>query len=401
MATAREKNGRWYYRITVSSNGKRKYIERGSFGSQEEALEFGSDYERKIKQGAAIFIPKRITYGDLCEEWITEYAPIVYKPNTIATHRKTLRNYILPVIREYDLSAIDSKILQGIINTETPHHTRDGLNKIHATLAKTFNYAIGRGYIIRSPLEGVVMPQKRSIVAKSIKPSRGRKSCSKGLINAIFDRFPEGHPCHLPLLLGYRCGLRLGEAYGLFVDDLDRKGHKLYIRRQIQFNDDTNQLYLTDLKYCDPGEYRVVDLDKDTWRVLMRHVSRIEASRPVMGHVQYYVDGDGVVNTVGGKPIYFMNVRLSDGTYISPRTMNHVARVIHGKTGRFGMVDPDWDFHMLRHTHASECIAAHMPAVSVQKRLGHRHLSTTYRFYVHETEESSAEAKKVLEGMFV
>lgn len=400
MATAREKNGRWYYRITVSSNGKRKYIERGSFNTREDALRAGTEYERNIKQGVSIFIPKRITYGDLCDEWITDYAPMIYKPNTIATHKKTLKNYILPVLKEYDISAIDTKLVQGIINTETPYHTKDGLNKIHATLAKTFNYGIGCGYICRTPLEGVVMPKRRSIVAKSIKPSREAKSCSKELIKAIFDRFPEGHPCHIPLLLGYRCGLRLGEAYGVFIDDLDRKGHRLYVRRQIQFNDETNDLYLTDLKYCNPGEYRVVDLDKDTWRILMRHINRVESSRPVMGHIQYYVDADNIVNTISGKPIYFMNVRLSDGTYISPRTMHHVSRVIHGKTGRFNMVDPEWDFHALRHTHASECIAANMPPVSVQKRLGHRHLSTTYKFYVHETEDSAMEARRVLEGMY-
>ena len=48
----------------------------------------------------------------------------------------------------------------------------------------------------------------------------------------------------------------------------------------------------------------------------------------------------------------------------------HVSRVIHGKTGYFSMPDSDWDFHMLRHTHASELIAAGVSPLSVQKRLG-------------------------------
>ena len=119
-----------------------------------------------------------------------------------------------------------------------------------------------------------------------------------------------------------------------------------------------------------------------------------------MNHKQYYISEDGILNTVSGEPVYLLNVRLSDGSYISPRTMQHVSRVIHGKTGKFDMVDPDWDFHMLRHTHASECIAAKMPPVCVQKRLGHKHLTTTYKFYVHETEDQNDEAKRVLEGMF-
>ncbi len=400
MATAREKNGRWYYRITISSKGKRRYLERGSFATRKEALDAGNEHESKIKRGDDMFTPVRITYGDMAYEWLTTYAPTLYKPNTINTHKKTLRNYILPVLKDYEVSAINTKDLQEIINKETPNHTRYGLDKIHSTLVKTFDYGIIAGYIAKTPLEGLVMPLKRSIMAQSIKPSRTQKSCEKRLLNAIWGRFPEGHPCYIPLLLGYRCGLRLGEAYGVLIDDIDRKGHKLYVRRQIQFNDETNELYFTALKYCNPGEYRTIDLDGDTWRILMRHITRIESSRTVMQHKQYFVSDNGIVNETKGKSIYFLNVRLADGSYISPRTMQHVSRVIHGKEGIFNCVDPSWDFHMLRHTHASECIAAGMPPESVQKRLGHKRLDTTYRFYVHETEEENEKAKEVLEVMF-
>lgn len=400
MATAREKNGKWYYRITVSSQGKRKYLERGSYGTKKEAIEAGTEHELKLKRGDKMFVPVRITYGDMAEEWITNYAPTMYKQNTINTHRKTLRNYILPVFKDYLVSAITTKDLQELINKETPNHTMYGLDKIHSTLVKTFDYGVVSGYIAETPLNGLVMPQKRSIMAQTLKPSREQKACSKELINAIFKRFPEGHPCFIPLILGYRCGLRLGEAYGVQIDDIDRKGHKLIVRRQIQYTEDTNELYFTGLKYCNPGEFREIELDMDTWRILMRQITRVENSRIVMQHKQYYVSDNGIINETEGKPVYFLNVRLSDGSYIQPRTMQHVSRVIHGKEGRFNMVDPLWDFHELRHTHASDCIAAGMPPESVRRRLGHKKLETTYKFYVHETDYQAEKAKEVLEGMY-
>lgn len=399
MATARQKNGKWYYRITISSKGKNKYLERGSFPTRKEAIDAGNEHEVKIKRGEGLYSPVKITYGDMAEEWITTYAPTMYKPNTINTHRKTLKNYILPVLKDYQVTAITTKDLQTIINKETSNHTRYGLDKIHSTLVKTFDYGIITGYLTKDPSNGLIMPQKRSIMAQTIKPSREQKSCEKRLLNAISGRFPEGHPCFIPLILGYRCGLRLGEAYGVLIEDIDRHNRKLYVRRQIQFNDN-NELYFTDLKYCSPGEYRVVDLDMDTWRILMRQITRVESSRPVMQHKQYYESDKRIINETSGKPIYFLNVRLTDGSYISPRTMQHVSRVIHGKEGKFDYVDTDWDFHMLRHTHASECIAAGMPPESVQKRLGHKRLETTYRFYVHETEEQSDKARSVLEAMY-
>ena len=400
MATAREKNGKWYYRITVSSKGKRKYIERGSFKTKKEAIEAGKEHEIKLKRGEVIFAPITITYSDMAEEWITNYAPALYKQNTIKTHQKTLKNYILPVLKDHMVSAITTKELQELINAETSKHTRYGLDKIHSTLVKTFDYGLTSGYINKSPLDGLVMPQKRSIKAQTLKPSREQKACSKELINAIFDRFPEGHPCYIPLLLGYRCGLRLGEAYGVCIDDIDRRNRKLIVRRQIQFNDETNELYFTDLKYCNPGEIREIELDIDTWRILMRHINKIESARVVMRHKQYYESDNRILNETSGKPIYLLNVRFSDGSYISPRTMQHVGRVIHGKTSSFSCVDPLWDFHQLRHTHASECIAAGMPPESVRKRLGHKKLETTYRFYVHETDYQAEKAKEVLEVMF-
>lgn len=37
MASARKKNGRWYYRITIMvGDGKKKYIERGSYPTYYE-----------------------------------------------------------------------------------------------------------------------------------------------------------------------------------------------------------------------------------------------------------------------------------------------------------------------------------------------------------------------------
>ena len=42
-------------------------------------------------------------------------------------------------------------------------------------------------------------------------------------------------------------------------------------------------------------------------------------------------------------PIFFLNIR-EDGSFISPQGINHVARVIYGKKGKFEYVDPEWKF---------------------------------------------------------
>ena len=45
-------------------------------------------------------------------------------------------------------------------------------------------------------------------------------------------------------------------------------------------------------------------------------------------------------------PIFFLNTR-EDGSFISTKSINHVARVIHGKKGNFEYVDPEWKFEVM------------------------------------------------------
>jgi integrase len=80
--------------------------------------------------------------------------------------------------------------------------------------------------------------------------------------------------------------------------------------------------------------------------------------------------------------------------------MAYTTRVIHGHESYIDVSDPNWCFHHLRHAHASECLAAGMSPVSVQKRLGHRSLNTTFKTYIHETETQVTESRDILEKMY-
>lgn len=52
--------------------------------------------------------------------------------------------------------------------------------------------------------------------------------------------------------------------------------------------------------------------------------------------------------------------------------------------------------HTLRHSHASQLVAAGVPTVHVQKVLGHRHLSST-QIYTHVSKEQLLESARALE----
>lgn len=402
MASARQKSGKWYYRITVTNgDGSHKYIERGSYHTKREALEAGQRAEIALKDGGSADRRKFMSFNFLAEEWLI-FGENRYKETTLVHYKKLLDHTILPVLGDYNLGAINYRLCQSVIDREVSKRTRQGLANIKGCMNQCLNYAVRCGYITKNPARDVSLPEPRTRAAISMKPSKESSVVSELQMQAIFKRFPEGDPHYIPLLLGYRCGLRIGEAFGVLIDDIDFKSRVLRIRRQVQYDPrNGGGHYFGDPKYCLPGQGRDVELDDETWRVLKRHVDKIVELTPILRFPSYYINEDEYLNTDGrGRVVYPLNVRLTDGTFVSPTTMRYVSAVIRGKLGTIETIDPDWNFHSLRHTHASECIAAGMSPVSVQNRLGHRSLQTTFQYYVHETETQVTESRAILGKMW-
>ncbi|WP_130837558.1 site-specific integrase [Lachnoclostridium sp. Marseille-P6806] len=401
MASVRLVNNKWHYRITCSINGKKKYIERGGFKTREEAICAGEVAELDFKKTKQLYSRTTMLFSDLATEWIDVHGPNVYKETTIQGYKKELRSKIIPQLKNYEISSITPKMCQNIITDGVNSGvTRNRLNRIRACVRRCFDYALRSGYISSNPAKDIYIPYVRAKAAAAIRPPRKHRVISRTEADAIFTRFPEGHSDYIPLLLGYRCGLRLGEAFGLLVEDIDLNSGCLHIRRQIQYDETNNKLYFTQPKYCNPEEYRDVVVDDDTLRILKRHINKINKCFIPLEYPQYYIDKNGYLSTKCGERIQPVNVRIADGTFIGPRTMQNVSRIIHGKTSDFKNIDPLWDFHCMRHTHASDCIAAGMSPVSVQMRLGHKNLQTTYRYYIHETETQVTESRAILKQMY-
>lgn len=401
MASARQINGRWYYRINIISNGKKKQLTRGGYATKREALDAGTKVEAEFKENKQIFSPKKITFHDLAKEWIEEYAPMTYRETSIRNAKQHLNMRILPYLKDYYISSITPRMCQEIINTAVKNgYALTSIKRVQSCLNQCFAYAVRSGYLKTNPAKEIYLPHVRSKAMTAIKPPREHRIMPKEEVLALFQRFPEDNRFYIPLILGYRCGLRLGEAFGLLVDDVDFVNGKLHIRQQIQYTHIGGELYFTPPKYCNRGEGRDIDLDKDTLRILKKHINKINACFLVLDYPQYYIDENNHLSTTHGKPIQPINIRVEDGTFLPPRTIQYVARVVHGKCSKFSYVDPLWDFHCLRHTHTSDCIAAGMSPVSVQHRLGHKNLQTTYKYYVHETDIQVTESRDILKKMY-
>ena len=60
----------------------------------------------------------------------------------------------------------------------------------------------------------------------------------------------------------------------------------------------------------------------------------------------------------------------------------------------------DFDFHSLRHTHATELAESGVNIKEIQRRLGYKTLEITQDVYMHASEKMRDEAKDRLSGMY-
>ena len=69
-----------------------------------------------------------------------------------------------------------------------------------------------------------------------------------------------------------------------------------------------------------------------------------------------------------------------------------------GKAKNCTLISEEWDFHSLRHTHATILYEAGVPMPLIQKRLGHINIQTTKRYTNHVTKKMLSMLDEVING---
>ena len=217
---------------------------------------------------------------------------------------------------------------------------------------------------------------------------------SEDVIEKIFERFPEGTSAHIPLMLGYKCGLRLGEVFALTRDDIDLDKRTLRVNNQVQWDQSRGDWYFSAPKY---NSVRTLDIDLKLVDLLRRTKERQKKAKALFGdkYIHYFLTENKGIATSGQKEIQLVLVR-DDGSYTAPRIMQHASSVIHHQ-----LHCSQFTFHSLRHTHATMLLENKVPYKYIEERLGHKSGMVTARVYQHVTDNMRAESREVIEQMFV
>ena len=373
------KKPNWVYRFEGASiGGKRHFFEKGGFATKREAIIAGTKAFQQYNTCGSVFQDTAMSYSDCLDCWLKDYVSVRCLPMTKQNYEKCLDLYIRPVLGKYKLTAIRRENIQNLLNDMfRQRFSRNTLVNILGMISSSFRFARRQGWIENNPATDIDMPTSRQCLNNR---KHVRDAIPRYVIDRILERFPEGHPDRIGIMLGYHCGMRLGEAYGLVWDDVDLIWGSIYLRRQVQWDSQNHVYVIVPPKY---DSNRRIKLDNIIWEFLKREKERQDRGRLEAGdkYIQLFIDENNRLNyDKRGEPIFMVNTR-PDGTYIQERVTQHLTHIVKTELGY-----SKFDFHSLRHTHATELCEAGVNIKEIQRRLGHSTMEVTSKRYLHATE---------------
>ena len=388
----RKRGQKWQYQFEAAKiEGKRKQITKSGFNTKKEALEAGVKALAEYNDSGLHSKLSEISVYDYFDYWYKNYVILELKINTQKSYKNYIENHIKPNLGIYKLKALTPTILQEFINSKyLSGFSKNHLSNLIGVLSGALKYAIHPCNFIKSnPMLYVNFPKyersKTDANHKYIKPDEFEK---------IINRFPYGSTFYLPIIIGYYTGFRIGETLGLTWDDINLENRKISINKIIYYNDDTKLWYFGTPKT--PTSTRTIEIGTTLLNILKKYKTDQLQNKLKYGcHYTCVYEGIEIINNKKYRPLYSLKANIpagtlkkvemvctkEDGEIITPNSFKYASKVINYGLGI------TFNYHSLRHTHATIYYQTTKDIKQVQERLGHSQIQTTMNMYLHPSDE--------------
>ena len=412
----RKRGTTWSYYFDLGKvGGKRQKKEKGGFKTKKEAEAALAKAISEYNHAGMIFEPSEITVSDFLDQWYELYCKPNLKYNTQLGYLRIIEGHLKPKFWVYRIKALTSAILQEYANSlKMNGYSKSHMVGILSVLGAALDYAVEPlHYLLVNPMRYVKYP-------KVEKKPRERIILELDEWQKIINRFPAGSRYYIPLMIGFYTGLRISETFALTWEDIDLKNRTLSVSKQVvkrNFGADVRKAiekygkkesrsswYFTSTKT--PASQRVVYFGDTLYQALK--TEKIAQMEHELKYSEFYtihvlkkeIDEKGndmfriiplqkCVNS--SLPRVNLICIAENGEYTSTDSFKYCSRIIHKE------LLLAFDYHSLRHTHATLLIESGADIKDVQERLGHTNIQTTLQTYVHDTDTMKARSVELFE----
>jgi len=289
-----------------------------------------------------------------------EYKTKTCKISSVSAYMLLIRNYIKPILGEYELSEISNKEAEILkASCEGKGMSRKSVEDVIIVLKNILK--IAQYLEVADTKKITVLWATANIEKKNVV-----ETYSKDQVKKLVD-YLESNPSfeNLGILLTIYSGMRIGEVCALQWKNVDMEEKVIHVKATMQriYVEDENGTLHTEISISSPktqSSQREIPLVPKVYKI-MKDFNRI--CKP-----NYYVNSGKV------KPI-------------EPRTFRNYYNKVISDLGL-----PKLKFHGLRHTFATQMLSAKADVKVLSTILGHHDIATTLNIYVHPSQDDKRNA---------
>ncbi|TSE03755.1 site-specific integrase [Mesorhizobium intechi] len=356
--------GKWAIVLDLhTETGKRRRKWHSFSGTKRQAQEECARLVTEIKHGIYLE-PDKTTLADYLDRWLKHEKSSV-SPKTLERYTELAMKNIVPLIGQTTISKLKTEKIDAAWTKALESGRRDGkgglsprtVHHMRRVLIKALNQAVTWEMLAKNP------------ATASKPPKVERKAMTAYEAGTTGELLEALRPTRMfvPVMLAVMCGLRRGEIVALRWKNVDLANKRLAIV-------ETAEQIKGAVRYKETksGHARVVDISSTVIEELKRHRVRQAEENLRLG---VRLDDEAFV------------VAQADASPLQPRSLTHEWVRVLGNTTLKRI-----RFHDLRHSHATQMLAAGIHPKIAQERLGHSTIAITLDLYSHVMPGMQADA---------